>query len=59
MAMLTNLGTFGGELPTLQCSECDMRFSIVWDRNPIYDKPEYCPFCGDEIEAINWEEPEE
>jgi hypothetical protein len=29
-----------------------MWFQLTWDRNPIYDGPEYCPFCGDEIEEV-------
>jgi hypothetical protein len=29
---------------------CDMRFHLCWNRNPIYNKPEFCPFCGEEIE---------
>jgi hypothetical protein len=55
MCVLTNVGYFGCELPTLECSECDTRFSITWNRNPIYDQPRYCPFCGEEIEVIVWE----
>jgi hypothetical protein len=40
----------GSDTPESQCSSCDMRFNLVWHRNPVYDKPEYCPFCGEEIE---------
>lgn len=58
MSILTNLGNFGTDLPNLQCNNCDMIFSIVWNRNPIYDQPEYCPFCGDEVEEIVSEEEE-
>lgn len=56
MCVLQNLGNFGSDLPELECSECDMRFSICWQRNLVYDEPQYCPFCGDEIEEIIWEE---
>ena len=34
----------------VRCSECDMVFIVIWYRNPVYDRIEYCPFCGDEIE---------
>lgn len=56
--VLRNIGTLGGELPTLECDGCDMRFSIVWDRNPVYEQPEHCPFCGEEVVEIVWEEEE-
>ena len=61
MCVLQNLGNFGSELPELECSECDARFSICWQRyhsgaHAIYDEPKYCPFCGDEVEEIIWEE---
>lgn len=59
MCILQNLGDMGGELPNLQCDSCDMVFSIIWNRNLIYDQPEYCPFCGDEVEEIIWEEEDE
>lgn len=36
--------------PESQCSECDVIFSVVWHRNPVYTRIEYCPFCGEEIE---------
>ena len=41
---------FGRDDVESHCSECDMRFSLFWNRNPVYDAPQYCPFCGDEIE---------
>jgi len=56
MCILTNMGNFGGDTPELECDNCDMRFSLVWNRNPVYTEPEYCPFCGDEVEEIIWEE---
>lgn len=56
MSKLTNLGTFGGDLPTLECDSCEMRFSLCWDRSPVYTEPEYCPFCGEEITEIQWTE---
>lgn len=59
MCTLTNLGNMGDELPNLECDNCDMVFSVVWQRNPIYDEPEYCPFCGDEVEEIIWESDED
>ena len=39
------------------CPNCDMSFEVIWDNNPvidtkyctIYDKIEYCPFCGKEL----------
>jgi hypothetical protein len=35
----------------VQCSECDSVFMLIWSRNPVYTRVEYCPFCGDEIEG--------
>lgn len=34
------------------CDSCEMTFTMYWNRNPIYDRIEYCPFCGAEIEEI-------
>jgi uncharacterized paraquat-inducible protein A len=59
MCILQNLGNMGNDTPHLQCDGCDMVFSIYWTRNLIYDQPEYCPFCGDEIEEIIWDEKDE
>lgn len=42
----------GVDPPDSHCSGCDMRFSLMWMNNPVYKKPEYCPFCGDEIERV-------
>lgn len=40
----------GNELPEVQCSNCEVTFSVVFNRNPDYDRIEFCPFCGEEIE---------
>lgn len=32
------------------CSECGVYFEVVFNLNPIYDRIEYCPFCGSEFE---------
>ena len=45
----------GGELPNLECDNCDTIFSVVWHRTPDYDEPQYCPFCGEGVEEIIWE----
>lgn len=42
----------GMDIPESHCDSCDMRFNLCWNGNPVYDKPEYCPFCGDEIEEV-------
>lgn len=49
MATIT-LSDTGMDIPESECSSCDMRFNLVWSRNPIYDLPQFCPFCGEEIE---------
>lgn len=41
----------GSEIPESHCSECDMRFNICWNANPVFDAPRHCPFCGDEIKG--------
>lgn len=41
----------------VRCPGCDCCFYVVWARNPMYPGPEYCPFCGDEIDyAELWRE---
>ncbi|MEM8668760.1 MAG: hypothetical protein AAGG48_14665 [Planctomycetota bacterium] len=40
----------GMDTPESQCSDCDTQFGLFWQRNPVYDRPQYCPFCGEEIE---------
>jgi uncharacterized paraquat-inducible protein A len=40
------------DIPESHCSECDMRFNLCWNRNPFYDEPKHCPFCGEEIEEV-------
>jgi len=42
----------GIDIPQSHCDSCDMRFNLCWNRNSVYDKPEYCPFCGEEIEEV-------
>ena len=43
--------------PTIQCPLCDMWFSVVWNLDPVIERPEYCPFCGGEIDyAELWRE---
>lgn len=49
----------GMDIPESHCSECDMRFNLVWNRNHAFDGPEYCPFCGEEIEETVDERDEE
>ena len=52
MMCVITLRDAGMNLPESHCSECDMRFNLCWNRNPLYDQPQYCPFCGDAIEDI-------
>ena len=42
----------GMDIPESHCDGCDTRFYLYWNRNLVYDKPEYCPFCGEEIEQV-------
>lgn len=49
MATIT-LSDTGMDIPNSHCSECDMNFGLVWNRNLVYDRPDFCPFCGEEIE---------
>ncbi len=37
----------------VQCTSCDTVFTLVWQRNLIYDRVEFCPFCGDDIFKVN------
>lgn len=34
------------------CDYCDVYYQVVFNINPVYDRIEYCPFCGDNIEDI-------
>ncbi len=36
----------------VECDGCDVTYSVVFNVNAIYNKIEYCPFCGDEIHEI-------
>jgi len=56
MATLTNRGNFGTDRPHLQCDECEMIFSITWNPHPVFDTPEFCPFCGEDADEIVWTE---
>lgn len=38
--------------PEMQCDDCDVRFTLYWQRDGIHDKVEYCPFCGEEVEEV-------
>lgn len=40
------------DIPDMECSECGAVFNLCWNRNPLFDGPEYCPFCGEEVEDI-------
>ena len=46
---------YGDDRPWLKCSSCETVFQVVWNRTPVYDNIEYCPFCGDEIESFEEE----
>jgi hypothetical protein len=35
-------------MPAIRCTNCEMIFAVVWNRNPLYDGIEFCPFCGAE-----------
>lgn len=59
MCILIDLGDFGDGLNMYRCDCCDTEFSVIWNRNPVYNTFEYCPFCGDEIEGIESEEEDE
>lgn len=34
------------------CDSCEVVFTLYWNRNPVYTRIEYCPFCGEEIEEV-------
>ena len=33
----------------IKCPLCEIWFEVIWNYNGI-DEPEYCPFCGVEID---------
>ena len=37
----------GETMSEIKCPECDVIYEVIWSRNPVYDHPEFCPFCGD------------
>lgn len=55
MMCILTMREAGSDIPESHCSECGMRFNLCWNVNPVYNRPEYCPFCGDEIEEIIYE----
>ena len=52
MSVIITITDTGMDAPNSHCDGCDMNFMLIWERNPVYDGPEYCPFCGEEIEEI-------
>lgn len=48
MTIIHQVGPF--DSPNMICEQCEMDFQIIWARSLVYEKPEYCPFCGEEIE---------
>lgn len=52
MAVKLTLSFGDSDIPESHCDGCDMRFNLAWNRNPEYDGPMYCPFCGDDIDWI-------
>lgn len=52
MSNLKYAGCPFDDVPAHQCDGCDVVFTLTWNRDPVYDRPEFCPFCGDEIESI-------
>ena len=50
MCIITLFGDFNN--PELKCDSCDMIFILYFHKNLIYQKIEYCPFCGDEVEEV-------
>jgi uncharacterized paraquat-inducible protein A len=40
-----------------KCPECDARFDVVFLRS--HDLPEYCPFCGCEMQYDTYEHTED
>lgn len=43
----------------IKCPFCRISFNVIWKisgMSKVYDKPEYCPFCGDKIEYKENEE---
>lgn len=37
--------------PEVQCDDCDVVMTIIWNRVAWTDRVLYCPFCGEEIEV--------
>lgn len=56
MARLIDMGFEGGDEGTVQCSECDVVFQVIWHRNGYTDGVEFCPFCGDEVDDEDYAE---
>jgi hypothetical protein len=55
MSVVITLSDQGMDMPNSHCSGCDMNFALMWQNNPIYKQPEYCPFCGEDIEDYTYE----
>lgn len=56
MAKLLMINEDEGEL---ECSECGVQFTLSWVRDPTVDGIRFCPFCGEEVAAVQRTETED
>lgn len=40
----------------VECKNCDAKFSLTYDSEEFLEKPEYCPFCGDLFNGVDFDE---
>lgn len=36
----------------VECNNCEVKYTLTYDKEEVEDKPEYCPFCGDLVEDV-------
>jgi primosomal protein N' len=36
----------------IECNNCEVKFTLTFDKEEIEDSPDYCPFCGDLVEDV-------
>jgi hypothetical protein len=43
----------GGDSPINECTNCGMKFHLIWQASPMFCRPCFCPFCGDDVFVVD------
>ena len=36
----------------IECNECGVKFSLIFDKDEVDCAPEYCPFCNEPVKDV-------